>query len=64
MEDQPVARALPKRRKTQTHNKSHIHVSSGNRTHDPGVRAGEDGSCVRLGGHYDRLKGMLSQYNY
>jgi hypothetical protein len=31
-----------------------IHVSSGNRTHDPSVWAGEDSSCLRPRGHYDR----------
>jgi hypothetical protein len=32
-----------------------IHDSSGILTHDPTVRAGEDGSCLRLRGHCDRL---------
>jgi hypothetical protein len=32
-----------------------IHASSGNRTHDPSVRAGEDGSCLRPRGHCDGL---------
>jgi hypothetical protein len=27
---------------------------SGIRTRDPSVRAGEDGSCIRQRGHYDR----------
>jgi hypothetical protein len=31
-----------------------IHVSSGIQTHDPSVRAGEDGSCFRLWGHCGR----------
>jgi hypothetical protein len=31
-----------------------IHDSSGIRTHDPSVRAGEDSSCIRQRGHYDR----------
>jgi hypothetical protein len=32
-----------------------IHALSGNRTHDPSVRADEDGSCLRPRGHVDRL---------
>jgi hypothetical protein len=31
-----------------------IHAWSGIRTHDPSVRAGEDGSCVRPRGHSNR----------
>jgi hypothetical protein len=31
-----------------------IHASNGIRTHDPSVRAGEDGSCLRPRGHCDR----------
>jgi hypothetical protein len=31
-----------------------IHASSGIRTHDPSVRAGEDGLCLRSRGHCDR----------
>jgi hypothetical protein len=31
-----------------------IHVSSGVRTHDPSVRAGEDSSWLRPRGHCDR----------
>jgi hypothetical protein len=30
------------------------HALSGIQTHDPRVRAGEDGSCLRPRGHYDR----------
>jgi t-SNARE complex subunit (syntaxin) len=37
-------------RKTQTH----IHVSSGIRTHDPSVRSVEDSTCLRPRGHWDR----------
>jgi hypothetical protein len=48
--DHPIARPLPTHRTTQTQNK-HAHTdfnaSSGIRTHDPSVRAGEDGSCLR-----------------
>jgi hypothetical protein len=49
MEDQPAARLLPSQRTIQTE-KMHtdIHASSGIRTHDPSVRAGEDGACLRL----------------
>jgi hypothetical protein len=32
-----------------------IHALNGIRTHDPSVRAGEDGSCRRPRGHCDRL---------
>jgi hypothetical protein len=32
-----------------------IHASRGIRTHDPSIRAGEDSSCLRPGGHCDRL---------
>jgi hypothetical protein len=31
-----------------------VHALSGIRTHDPSVRAGEDGSCLRLRDHCDR----------
>jgi hypothetical protein len=43
-------------RTTQTQNKrTDIHVLSGIRTHDPSVRASEDGSCFRPRSHCDRL---------
>jgi hypothetical protein len=32
-----------------------MHALSGIRTHDPSVRAGEDGSCLRPRDHCDRL---------
>jgi hypothetical protein len=61
--DQPVIRPLPTHRKTQTQNKStDIHASSGIRTHDPSVRAGEDGLCLRSRGHCDRRNGSIMQY--
>jgi hypothetical protein len=44
-------------RATQTQNnrrQTDIHTSSGIRTHDPSVRAGEDISCLRPRGHCDR----------
>jgi hypothetical protein len=48
--DQPVAGPL------RTHRiNTHIHALSGIRTHDPSVRVGEDGSCLRPGGHCNRL---------
>jgi hypothetical protein len=54
--DQPVARPLPTHRSTQTQNKRHTDIlaSSGIRTHDPSVRASEDGSCLRPRGHCAR----------
>jgi hypothetical protein len=53
--DQPVGRPLPTHRRTQIQNKrTHIHALSGIRTHDPCVRADEDGSCLRPLGHCDR----------
>jgi hypothetical protein len=48
--DQPVARPQPTHRTAQTQNKrthTYIHASSGNGTHDPSVRAGENSSCLR-----------------
>jgi hypothetical protein len=42
---------------TYTQNKrahTHIHASSGIRTHDPSFRGSEDSSCHRPRGHYDR----------
>jgi hypothetical protein len=51
--DQPVARPLPAHRTTQTHRDTH--ASSRIRTHDPSIRAGEDGSCLRRRGHCVRL---------
>jgi hypothetical protein len=57
MSDQPVARPLPKHRTIQTQNKhihiQNIHVVCGIRTHDPGFRASEDNSCLRLLGYRD-----------
>jgi hypothetical protein len=53
--DQPLAMPLPIHRTTQTQNKhTDIHASSGIRTNDASVRAGEDGSCLRSRGHCDR----------
>jgi hypothetical protein len=54
--DQPVSRPLPAYRTAHieyTH-KIDIHASNGIRIHDPFVRAGEDGSCLRPRGHCDR----------
>jgi hypothetical protein len=44
-------RRTTQHRKTQTH----IHASSGIRTHDPSVRAVEVCTCLRPCGHWDRL---------
>jgi hypothetical protein len=52
---QPVARLLPTHRTIQTQNHIDIHPSSGIRTHDPSVRADEDGSCLRPRSHCDRI---------
>jgi hypothetical protein len=56
-----LSRGLP-RRKTATYKGQHRrrkhacerHASSGIRSHDTSVRAGEDFSCLRLSGHCDR----------
>jgi hypothetical protein len=57
--DQLVARPLHKHRTKQTQNKRiytpNIHALSGIRTHDPSVRASEDGSCLKPRGYCDRL---------
>jgi hypothetical protein len=55
MGDRPDARPLPTHRTTQ-HRKTrtHIHASSGIRTHDPSVLAAEDSTCLRTLGHWDR----------
>jgi hypothetical protein len=58
--DQPVAKPLPTHRTTQTEEThTDIHASSGIRTYDPNVRAGEDGSCLRQRGRCDRLHGTI-----
>jgi hypothetical protein len=61
--DHLVARPLPKHRTTQTQNK-HIHIPNihalcGIRTHDPGFRASEDSTCLRLFGYSDRRNVFL-----
>jgi hypothetical protein len=38
---------------------THIHASSGIRTHDLSVGADEDSSCLRPRGHCDRLKALF-----
>jgi hypothetical protein len=40
-----------------------MHTSCGIRTHDPSVRAGEYGSCLRSLGHCDRLISGLGLHN-
>jgi hypothetical protein len=56
--DRPVARPLPKYRKTQTQNKlthtPNIHALSGIRTHDHNAPASENSSCLRSLGYRDR----------
>jgi hypothetical protein len=53
---QPNARPLPTQDNTiQKNADTHIHASSGIRTHDPSVRAVEDSTCLRPRGHWDRL---------
>jgi hypothetical protein len=54
--DQPFAVPPCTHRTTQTQKKTHIdiHASSGIQTHDPSVRADEDGSCLRPCSHRDR----------
>jgi hypothetical protein len=54
MGDQPVTRPLPTRKTIHRITHTDIHVSSGIRNHDPNVRAGENGSCLRRRGHCDR----------
>jgi hypothetical protein len=46
---------ITQHRKTRTH----MHASSGIRTHDPSVRAAEDSKCLRLRGHWERWKTEL-----
>jgi hypothetical protein len=57
--DGPVARPLPKYRITHIQNKQahtpNIHALSGIRTHDHGLRASEDSSCLRTLGYRGRL---------
>jgi hypothetical protein len=53
--DQTVIRPLSIHRTTQKLKDIEIHASSGIQTHDPSVRAGEDGSCLKLRGNCDQL---------
>jgi hypothetical protein len=58
---QPFARPLAAHRTAQTQwMHRDIHASSGIRTHDPSVWAGEDSSCLRPPGHCDRLHHVCS----
>jgi hypothetical protein len=41
-----------------------IHASSGIQTHDPSVRVGGDGSCLKPRGQCDQLHNDLHNYNY
>jgi hypothetical protein len=53
--DQLVARPLPAHDSINTKwTQTDIHASSGIRTHDPRIWAGEDSSCLRSRGHCDR----------
>jgi hypothetical protein len=53
-------------RATQTQNINHtdVHVSSGIWTHDPSLRAGEDGSCLRPRSHCDGHVGPMVNYKW
>jgi hypothetical protein len=55
----PVARPLP----THRTNAYTLYASSGIRTHDPSVRAGEDGSCLGPRGQCDRLQYRIPREN-
>jgi hypothetical protein len=61
-EDRPDAMSLPTNRTAQ-HRKTrtHIHVSSRIRTHNPSVRAVEDITCLRQRGHWDRRETRNSE---
>jgi hypothetical protein len=59
--DQPVARPLTAHRTAHTVNKhTDIHSSSGIRTHNPSVRAGENRSCHR-GGPQTLLRDQIKE---
>jgi hypothetical protein len=55
---QPLGRGISPSQGRYLHTEQHkhriIHASRGIRTRDPRVRAGEDGSCLRPGGHCNR----------
>jgi hypothetical protein len=55
--DQPYARPLPTQ--DNTTKKKRGHASSGNRTHDPSVRAVEDSACLRQRGHWGRHNAFI-----
>jgi len=46
--------------RTAQHRKerTHIHTSSGIRTHDPSVRSVKDRTCLRRRGHWDRHRSI------
>jgi hypothetical protein len=50
----PSQRQYPHRRAQYRKTWTHIHASSGIRTHDPSVRAVADSTCIRSRGHWDR----------
>jgi hypothetical protein len=56
----PVARPLPTQDNTDTEEtRTDIHASSGIRSHEPSVSAGEEISCLRPRDHCDRRKIFL-----
>jgi hypothetical protein len=48
---------------TKNNTKTYIHASTGIGTHDPSVRTGEDGSCLRPRVHRDRLMRIMRNIN-
>jgi hypothetical protein len=62
--DQPVARPLPAHRTAHKHRiNTDIHALSGIRTHNLGVRASKNSSCLRQHGHCDRPSQCLFNEN-
>jgi hypothetical protein len=60
--NEPITRPLPTHRTTQTQNKhTHRHpYLEWIQTHDPSVRANEDGSCLKPCGHCDQQFNIFS----
>jgi hypothetical protein len=52
--DEPVSRLRPTHRTSTQNERTDICASTGIRTHEPSVRNGKDGSCLRQRGHCDR----------
>jgi hypothetical protein len=63
--DQSDVIPLPAHRTTTNTEETHtdIHASSGIRTHDPNIWAGEDNSCPRPGSHCDRPNDGIVPWN-